>query len=70
MRKRKETKLREWMREADMGVTELSDRTGIRVNTLYRRLRGESDFRVEDILKISEALSFGEEEITKIFFSK
>ena len=69
MKLKKELKLKKRMKEMGISVAELSRLSGIRLNTLYRRLRGESNFKAEEILRISSALDFGENEILKIFFN-
>lgn len=69
MKLKKALRLKKRMKEMGVSAAELSQLSGISLNTLYRRLRGESDFKVEDILKISNALGFDENEIINIFFS-
>ena len=69
MKLKKALKLKKRMKEMGVGAAELSELSGISLNTLYRRLRGESDFKVEDVLKISIALGFDENEILNIFFN-
>lgn len=69
MKLKKALKLKKIMKEMGVGAAELSELSGIGLDTLYRRLRGESDFKVEDILKISNALGFDENKILNIFFN-
>ncbi len=69
MKQKKALKLMEKMKEMGIDAKKLAELSGIKLNTLYRRLRGENDFKVEDILKISDALGFEDNEIINIFFN-
>ena len=70
MKAEREIKLKERMKDKEMSVAELSRLSGIKSGTLYRRLRGENDFKAVDILRISKVLGLKENEIMAIFFDE
>ena len=50
-------------------LKELANELGISQVTLYRKLRGDSDFYRYEIIKIKEILRLSTEEINEIFFN-
>ena len=63
-------KLRVAMLERGVGVTALSNKTGISRDTLYRRMKASGCFTIEEASKIKEALELGEAEANAIFFGE
>ena len=55
------------MQTEEIGCKELSERTGISVTSLYRKLRGESLFNIEEAGRICRALRIPPEEIAVFF---
>ena len=59
--------LKRRMQTEEIGCKELSERTGISVTSLYRKLRGESLFNIEEAGRICRALRIPPEEIAVFF---
>ena len=59
--------LKRRMQTEEIGCKELSERTGISVTTLYRKLRGASLFNIEEAGRICRALRIPPEEIAVFF---
>lgn len=54
--------------DSGMPITTLSERTGIRRETLYNRFKGVGDFTATEIISICRVLHINKTEREKIFF--
>lgn len=53
----------------DLSIPKLADMIGIDRKTLYSRISGETSFKQNEIVKISQCLNLTEEKIMAIFFA-
>lgn len=63
-------KLRMKLLERKMSVTELSNRTGIKRDTLYRRMKDAGNFTIGEVEKIKDVLELDDQDASAIFFGK
>lgn len=60
--------LRTKIRETGMTVTAVARKSGILRETLYNRMRGDSEFKASEIRDLSEILRLTRREQDEIFF--
>lgn len=53
----------------DLSLPKLADLIKIDKKTMYSRIKGETSFKQDEIVKISIALNLTEEQIISIFFT-
>ena len=54
---------------SNMSVEDLAQRMGINKVTLYRKIKGESQFDLNEIKEVAEILNLTQNEIFSIFFT-
>ena len=61
--------LNEKIRDSGMTIVAIANKSGILRETLYNRLSGKTEFKVSEIMRISQILNLSEIDRDKIFFA-
>lgn len=62
--------LKERIDESGMTIVAISSKSGMLRETLYNRLKGKSDFRLSEVMALTNILHMSKEERDKIFFAE
>ena len=61
--------LKEEFKDSGMTMTAIAEKSGIKRETLYNRLKGLSEFSASEIVALTEVLHLSKEKRDKIFLS-